>query len=346
MKEPKLTERKRLLFLAGEMAALGATIVILLVFVVSSLDALLIKDGQGAAVITSVLADLVNTDRSINKIGTLTVNPTLTAIAQAKANDMAEKGYFAHVSPEGNNPWYWFKQGGYLFTYAGENLAVDFSDSADVEQAWMKSPTHRANILNDNFTEVGIATAVGTYEGHQTIFVVQEFGTPAHLLPVAPETTEVTKPASATEIAIATRNPDAAKLAIVKATPSPATTTTTASSSAVATTEAGPSEDVLGTSATGIATAPTTVERLGLVDLWNVFAASPRTTLTYAYYLFGIILLIGLVIETGIEIRRHHMRHVALVLALIVLMSGLYLFASMTIFTEPVLAEAGASLGL
>ena len=47
--------------------------------------------------------------------------------AQAKADDMATKGYFAHTSPDGKNSWYWFKQAGYTFTYAGENLALDFS---------------------------------------------------------------------------------------------------------------------------------------------------------------------------------------------------------------------------
>jgi hypothetical protein len=95
-----------------------------------------------------------------------------------KANDMATKGYFAHTSPEGLSPWYWFKQAGYDFVYAGENLAVNFSDSAEVDKAWMNSPGHRDNILNTKYTEVGIATANGMYQGRPTTFVVQEFGRP------------------------------------------------------------------------------------------------------------------------------------------------------------------------
>src|SRR3989344_4740191 len=89
---------------------------------------------------------------------------------------MASKGYFAHVSPEGQSPWYWLKQAGYSFSYAGENLAVDFSDSADVSRAWLDSPGHRANILNKNFLETGVAISKGMYQGRETTFVVQFFG--------------------------------------------------------------------------------------------------------------------------------------------------------------------------
>jgi hypothetical protein len=68
---------------------------------------------------------------------------------------------------------------GYKFLYAGENLAVNFTESRDVDQAWMDSPTHRANLLNVNFREIGMAVMEGAYKGNDTIFVVQMFGTPA-----------------------------------------------------------------------------------------------------------------------------------------------------------------------
>ena len=95
-----------------------------------------------------------------------------------KANDMVANNYFAHTSPSGLTPWYWFEQVGYGFTYAGENLAVNFSDSQDVTNAWMNSAEHRANILNANFTQIGIATATGTYNGAPATYVVEDFGTP------------------------------------------------------------------------------------------------------------------------------------------------------------------------
>lgn len=143
------------------------------------------QDSYLAAIISSVLVDLTNTDRAIEGLHGLSVNQTLIEAAQLKANDMAAKGYFAHNSPDGKNPWYFFKEAGYSFAYAGENLAVFFGDSEDVEQAWMNSPTHRANILSSNFTEIGIATAEGMYQGRSTVFVVQMFGTPLKAAPIA-----------------------------------------------------------------------------------------------------------------------------------------------------------------
>ena len=339
MVKSKLSEKKRILLLAGEMAGLGALAVIVLVFIASSLAGVLIRQGGGAAVITAIIADLTNTDRRANSVHELHLNPTLTTIAQLKANDMAEKSYFAHTSPEGKSPWYWFKQGNYQFTFAGENLAVDFSDSADVERAWMNSPTHRSNILNDKFTEIGVATAVGTLNGRQTTFVVQMFGTPAHKdeLQDIGTPTEITKTSKPTDIAIAvvskkptpTKTAVAPSKAVVAGAPAPTSTPPTDNTA------------VLGSSAEGLVaqTPPST----GIMSLWNVFAASPRTTLRTAYYFFAILILIALIIETGIEIRRHHMRHVALVLALFVLMGGLFLVADTFVFTNPILAESTVS---
>jgi|JI10StandDraft_1071094.scaffolds.fasta_scaffold04984_14 uncharacterized protein YkwD len=131
-----------------------------------------------ASVQSLLLADLANENRIDNDLPKLVWNDTLARAAQLKADDMAEKGYFAHTSPEGATPWSWFTQAGYLFAYAGENLAVNYSESVDVDEAWMDSPTHRANILNGNFTEIGIATAVGEYKGKETTFVVQMFASP------------------------------------------------------------------------------------------------------------------------------------------------------------------------
>src|SRR3989344_546950 len=121
------------------------------------------------------LIELANDDRAGINLAPLKINPVLVLAAELKAQDMALKNYFAHTSPEGLSPWYWFDKAGYNFAYAGENLAIDFSESANVNAAWMNSPGHRANILNKNFTEIGIATAKGYYQGRETIFVVQLF---------------------------------------------------------------------------------------------------------------------------------------------------------------------------
>jgi hypothetical protein len=108
------------------------------------------------------------------------VNPILNKVAELKVKDMAEKSYFAHINPEGKEPWYWFNLVGYKYSYAGENLAVDFSDSQDVTKAWMNSPTHKANIMKNTYTEIGTAVATGTFQGHTTVFVAQVFGKPAN----------------------------------------------------------------------------------------------------------------------------------------------------------------------
>ena len=132
-----------------------------------------------ASVLPSFLVDLANADRSANNVGTLKVNPKLVFAAEEKAKDMVSRGYFAHNSPDGVTPWHWIAKAEYDFAYAGENLAVNFDDSALVNDAWMNSPSHRTNILNGKFTEIGIAAIEGEYKGRKTMFVVQMFGTPA-----------------------------------------------------------------------------------------------------------------------------------------------------------------------
>lgn len=127
----------------------------------------------------TALINETNSQRTAHGEAALAVSPLLTQAAQDKANDMVANGYFAHTSPSGVTPWSWFEKVGYSFSFAGENLAINFQNSQDVTDAWMNSPEHRANILNGEFTQIGMAAAQGTYEGKPTIFVVELFGTPA-----------------------------------------------------------------------------------------------------------------------------------------------------------------------
>ncbi|MEX0909759.1 MAG: CAP domain-containing protein [Candidatus Paceibacterota bacterium] len=164
--------------------------VVIVVFAGSVFETSRIR-GDGhfiAAVLPSVLVSLTNADRTEYGLIQLEHSTTLEQAAQLKANDMVSKGYFDHVSPEGVTPWVWFEQVGYSFVHAGENLAINFSESADVVEAWMNSEGHRMNILDSNFTQTGIATAVGMYKGKEAVFVVQLFGTPR------PRTTTQTAP--------------------------------------------------------------------------------------------------------------------------------------------------------
>lgn len=150
-----------------------------LFFISSKLLATLPKISSFAAVYAGMVISYTNEHRQAFGETTFVPNDLLTQAAQLKANDMAEKGYFAHNSPDGKRPWYWIEQAGYNYKYAGENLAIDFVDSKDVTDAWMSSPKHKANILNSDFKEIGVATAVGIYQGKEVTFVVEMFGTPS-----------------------------------------------------------------------------------------------------------------------------------------------------------------------
>lgn len=139
--------------------------------------------GQSAyhmlsAVLPGEVIALTNVERSNLGGKVLTENAQLALAAQHKAEDMAAKGYFSHTGPDGKEPWGWISEAGYSYRYAGENLAVRFDQSADVVRAWMASPTHRANIVKETYTEIGIGIAEGIYQGQPATFVVQYFGAP------------------------------------------------------------------------------------------------------------------------------------------------------------------------
>jgi hypothetical protein len=122
------------------------------------------------------IIDLANADRADKGVYRLVENDKLNKAAEDKAQDMIAKNYFAHNSPEGVNPWHWFEKEDYDYSFAGENLAMDFTSVEKMNQAWLDSPTHRANILNKNFREIGVAVKEGIISGHETTVVVQLFG--------------------------------------------------------------------------------------------------------------------------------------------------------------------------
>ena len=136
-----------------------------------------IAPAFSSAITEPNIINLTNQSRVQYGEAALTENSELDKAAQAKADDMLARGYFAHVTPDGRTPWSFITAAGYNYLMAGENLAVNFTEAEDVETAWMNSPGHRANILNKDFVEIGIGVSQGQYEGHNAIFVVQELGT-------------------------------------------------------------------------------------------------------------------------------------------------------------------------
>lgn len=127
------------------------------------------------------IINTTNETRIANQLPTLKPNSKLDLAASDKLNDMAVKEYFAHISPSGINPWYWIKNTQYQYSVAGENLAIGFFTAKDTVRAWLNSPSHKANILNSQYQDIGVAVKGVEINGREGILVVQMFGSPARL---------------------------------------------------------------------------------------------------------------------------------------------------------------------
>jgi len=126
--------------------------------------------------------------REENDIAELNINQLLMEAAEAKLNDMFQKQYFAHISPEGDDAGIILKEIGYDYLVVGENLARGyFKDSKDLVDGWMKSPDHRENILNPKFREIGVAQREGKFQGKEQYLAVQIFASPLSLCPLPDE---------------------------------------------------------------------------------------------------------------------------------------------------------------
>jgi uncharacterized protein YkwD len=145
-----------------------------------SLAALITPLPAGASLSVPSVVAAMNDSRAEAEIGALKEDAALAAIAQKKASDMAQRGYFSHATPEGRSPWWWLVKGGYAYERAGENLAINFLATSTLEAAWMASPGHRANILERSFDRVGVGVATGTYKGTEALFVVAYYAQAPH----------------------------------------------------------------------------------------------------------------------------------------------------------------------
>ncbi len=143
--------------------------------------------GYAANISPSEVIRLTNQKRAENGLSPVTENPVLDKAALAKGTDMLNKGYWAHVAPDGTQPWAFFTSFGYNYRYAGENLARDFSNPSSAVDAWMASPSHRENLLSSKYKEIGIGVVEGSLSGTDTTIIVQFFGTKmVDSLPIAP----------------------------------------------------------------------------------------------------------------------------------------------------------------
>lgn len=122
------------------------------------------------------IIQISNANRAEINIAPLKENTVLNAAAAAKLADMQAKSYWEHVSPDGREPWDFITTEGYDYSFAGENLAKGFVNADTVVTAWMNSASHRANVLNGNFNEVGIASGIVNLDGKPATVTVEMFG--------------------------------------------------------------------------------------------------------------------------------------------------------------------------
>lgn len=134
-------------------------------------------------VTTANLLTDTNQVRQQNGQNTLNSNPQLQAAAQAKAQDMISRDYWSHLTPDGTTPWKFIDNAGYSYQKAGENLAYGFGSSDEVIKGWLNSATHKANMLDSNYQDVGFGIVSSPdYQGKgpETI-VVALYGTPSEV---------------------------------------------------------------------------------------------------------------------------------------------------------------------
>ena len=344
-------------------AMTGMVLLVLLSFTMANVQSFLwiASDWMVSTILPAVIVDLTNDERTDDALGQLTRNSALDTAAQLKAQHMAEREYFAHFSPNGVSPWHWFAQADYNFVHAGENLAIHFTDTGELVDAWMDSPTHRANIMNGNYTEIGIGTAEGEFEGYKTVYVVQMFGTPAAPVvagsgvsiaqaaeepvveePVvvtavsevsegaqAPETTEVVETSENTEV-LAEAVDITEDIVIIEAVPVPVTVTEFAQETEVVEEEIAmaPSSSFVSTSTGGIPASIDPTQTQIATDMSAPYfykvLTQPHITLQVMYAAIGLLVLVSLIFSIFIEIRTQQPVQIAYSFALLLLMFGLF----------------------
>ncbi|MEK5055517.1 sporulation protein [Niallia circulans] len=102
------------------------------------------------------VVDLTNKERAKNGLPALTLDNELSKVAKAKSQDMSANNYFDHTSPTYGSPFDMMKQFGVTYKAAGENIAKGQRTPEEVVNAWMNSEGHRANILSNKFTHIGV----------------------------------------------------------------------------------------------------------------------------------------------------------------------------------------------
>ncbi len=137
-------------------------------------DCVVVEDSDKLA---DLLLQLINLERDGDGLTPVVSSARLKDVADKFACRMIEEGFFGHEDPEtGSGPGQRAVAGKYLYYWIGENLASGQETAADVIRVWLESPTHRSNILDPGWKDIGIAVRS---LGGETLYWVVEFGDPA-----------------------------------------------------------------------------------------------------------------------------------------------------------------------
>ncbi|HBG3426351.1 sporulation protein [Clostridioides difficile] len=105
------------------------------------------------------VVDLVNVERAKAGLNPLTLDSSISNVATKKSQDMIDNNYFSHNSPTYGSPFDMLKKFGISYKTAGENIAMGQKTPKEVVNAWMNSEGHRKNIMNPNFSKIGVGVA-------------------------------------------------------------------------------------------------------------------------------------------------------------------------------------------
>lgn len=138
-----------------------------------------------SAITSENILRLANQNRINSGLYPLETDPNLEKAAERKAVEMLSYSYFEHFLPDGRSPWDFMLASGYDYQFAAENLAMDFRSAEGAVNAWMASGTHRENILDSRYEDIGVGVVKGVFtddfragKKHETIIIVQMFGAP------------------------------------------------------------------------------------------------------------------------------------------------------------------------
>ncbi|MCR4334802.1 MAG: CAP domain-containing protein [Patescibacteria group bacterium] len=153
--------------------------------IVENIPLILKNDAPVSNLTVEGVVTYTNLARDTNgKLPAFGLDKDLNKIAEIRLKDMFAKQYFEHFSPQGVGAPEVSKSIGYEYILIGENIAMgNFPDDEALVKAWMDSPGHRANILNNRFTKIGIAVERGEFNGKSTWIAIQIFSRPASLCP-------------------------------------------------------------------------------------------------------------------------------------------------------------------